>query len=176
MGRGDTLDKRPWKPDEVATVDRVRDDRGRFLPGQKNLSWRYDVKKVPTDDDLALIEQMAADGHGQMGICKAIPIDFKTWQRWLRDYPQVKEAWRAGLAEEEHFLVSKLRELAEKQAVPAIFLLKAKHGYQEGEPPQQDKRVQIAVTLPGPLPASEYRPEVIVNSAKAITTGGDDDG
>ncbi len=176
MGRGDTLEKKPWKPDEVATVDKVRDERGRFLPGQKNLSWRKDTTRIPSDDDLAVIEQLAAEGHGQYGICKAIPISFTCWQRWLKDYPQVKEAWRRGLSQEEFFLVSKLREQAEKgQAVPCIFLLKSKHGYQEGEPPQQDRRVQIAVTIPAPLKPEEYKPEIAINSMKAIT-GGNEDG
>ena len=174
MGRGNTLEKVPFKPGEVATTDRVRDDKGRWLPGQRNTAWRCEATRTPSEDDLTLIEQMAADGHGQYGICKAIPITFPTWQRWLKDYPEVKEAWRRGLATEEHFLVSKLREQAEKQAVPCIFLLKAKHGYQEGQAPQTDQRVQIAVTLPAALPADQYKPGITVNTT--AIEGGNGDG
>jgi hypothetical protein len=174
MGRGQTTKTHPFKPGEVATTGRQRDDKGRWLPGQKNTSWRCDVKREPSPDDIALIEEMAAEGHGQYGICKAIPITYPVWQRWLKDYPEVKEAWRRGLSKEEHFLVSKLREQAEKQAVPAIFLLKAKHGYVEGQAPQTDQRVQIAVTLPAALPAEQYKPGITVNTT--AIEGGNEDG
>jgi hypothetical protein len=175
MGRGNTLEKVPFKPGEVATATRTRDDKGRWLPGQKNLSWRCDMTRTPTEDDLALIEQMAADGHGQHGICRAIPIHFQTWQKWLKDFPEVREAFRAGLSQEEFFLVRELRKQAEKgAAVPCIFLLKARHGYVEGQAPQTDQRVQIAVTLPAALPADQYKPGITVTT-KAIE-GGNDDG
>jgi hypothetical protein len=175
MGRGETLEKMPFKPGEVATTDRVRDDRGRWLPGQRNTSWRCDMSRTPTEDDLEMIERLAAEGHSQTGICRAIPITFPTWQRWMKDHPEVKEAFRRGLSQEEFFLVSKLREQAEKgQAVPCIFLLKAKHGYVEGQAPQTDQRVQIAVTLPAALPADQYKPGITVTT-KAIE-GGNGDG
>jgi hypothetical protein len=177
VGRGDTLKKKPWKPGEVATTERIRDERGRWLPGQKNLTWRCDLKRIPTENDLELIERMAAEGHGQYGICAAIPISYKTWQRWLKDYPEVKESWRRGLASEEHYLVKKLKECLEKgHFTPGIFLLKARHGYVEGEPPQTDQRVQIAVTLPGALKPDQYSPTIAVSSGKAkVLKGGDDD-
>jgi hypothetical protein len=56
---------------------------------------------------------------------------------------------------------------------PGIFLLKARHGYREGESPQTDNRVLVQVTLPAALKEGDYI-DYVASDTKQITEGGDD--
>ena len=180
MGRGQTKESHPFKPDEVATPERVRDDKGRWLPGQPDKSWRYPdalKRKQPHPEDLEQITRLVAAGHGLHSLCTKLGINGKVWQRWKREFPEVVAAYEAGLGQEEAEIVSDLKRIMKTKdnPIPGMFILKARHGWQEGAPAASDNRVQVSITLPGALKPEDYSPECIVTEAKAIK-GADDDG
>ena len=166
--------KDPFDTDDKATPKRERDHLGRWLPGAKPEGQAPTFeRKEPHPEDLQQIERLAAAGHGIYAISKHLGIDPKTFQRWRKDHPEAKEALARGMEQEEHLIVSELLKiLQEKQnPIPGIFLLKSRHGYQEGQGNQTDNRVQIAVTLPAALQPDQYRQLVDV---KRIEGGNDD--
>ena len=180
MGRGQTKETHPFKPGEVATAERVRDEKGRWLPGQRDKSWRFpdDLKKVqPHPEDLDQIERLAAAGHGHLSLCKHLGINGQTWRRWRREFPEVVEAYERGLGAEEAEIVSDLKRIMKEKdnPVPGLFILKCRHGWQENAPAQSDNRVQISVSLPGALTPEQYKPEVLVQRPKEIQGADDDD-
>jgi len=76
--------------------------------------------------------------------------------RKLRDRDERLEAALArGLAANEVELLGVLQTAARKgMFVPAIFLLKARHGYREGDAP--DTRPNVVINLPDALPMDQY--------------------
>ena len=63
-----------------------------------------------------------------------------------------------GLAKEHHALRSVLIEKALAGDVAClIFALKARHGYREHAPVEQDSRVSVQINLPGAMSAEQYR-------------------
>jgi len=175
MGRGQTKDKLPFKPGERATETRQRDKHGRWLPGALPEGRREEPLKTPTDDDLQQIERLAASGYGSYKLSQQLGIDRKTFERWRRDYPEVKEAFHRGLEEEETLILGELLKiLKEKQnPIPGIFLLKSRHGYREGESQQSDNRVQLQVTLPAAADEEQYKK--LVDVKKLADEGGDNE-
>jgi hypothetical protein len=150
------------------TSERPRDAAGRWQPGHgpnPTGANQHGGLTVPGPDDLAVIEKMAAVGHAQRSIAKRCGVVLSTFQRWLKDYPEVKEAYENGLAAEHDTLVSGLAQQAAKgNIVAAIFLLKARHGYVEGQQ-VQDNRVAVQITLPGAMTQENYMKTVKCVSA-----------
>jgi hypothetical protein len=68
---------------------------------------------------------------------------------------ELRLALEAGRAEEERTLVENLRVMATKgNVVAAIFLLKARHGYREGD--VLDQRPNVIINLPDAVTADTY--------------------
>jgi len=181
MGRGQTKKTHPFKPDEVATPERLRDDKGRWLPGQPDKSWRYPdalKRKQPHPEDLEQITRLVAAGHGLHSLCTKLGINGKVWQRWKKEFPEVREAYERGLGQEEFEIVSELKRImkAKDNPIPGMFVLKCRHGWVEGAPAQSDNRVAISVTMPAALSPDQYKPEILVQKPKAIQGADDDDG
>jgi hypothetical protein len=77
--------------------------------------------------------------------------------RWLDKFPELKEAFAEGREIERSALHGKLFEAAMNGAVvPALFLLKSRHGYREGEQEGQANRVSVTFNIPGALPLESY--------------------
>jgi hypothetical protein len=54
----------------------------------------------------------------------------------------------------------------------AMFLLKARHGYREGDQSEQSNKIQITFNLPGALTAAEYKTlDGIAKPTKRVTDG-----
>ena len=96
-------------------------------------------KKQPTSKALGIIRKAGEDGALESHVFKKIGIDYRTWKRWLREIPEVQEAWQQSRLEEHDDLVDGLRLAAkEGNITAAIFLLKARHGLRDGGPGQVD--------------------------------------
>ena len=129
--------------------------------------------------DYARIKRMSSKGWRQTDICLALNMDFRTWKRLLQDDPEAKAAYDSGLGAEHQALVGKLFDTAvnakgREAVTAAIFLLKARPGYREGEPLEaiQTPTVSI-VNLPAPLTPEQYEriytaapKEVVATAAK----------
>ena len=103
------------------------------------------------------------------GIAAAMAISVDTFRKWLDEYPELNDAFDQGRERERAALHGKLYDAAmEGNTVAAMFLLKSRHGYREGDQGEQANRVSINFTLPGALPAEKFI-EVNQNGAGQLT-------
>lgn len=151
----------------------VRDSKGRFVKGGSDKSWRYETpKKEPGPGDAKQVHRLTAAGHGHASIAAKMGISKLAFQRWLKDHQEIRAAYEAGLAVEEQEILSELRKILKKgNATPGIFLLKARHGYREGESQIEDNRVQISVQLPASLSPEQYKQVIDVTKKQKLPEG-----
>lgn len=122
----------------------------------------------PPADAAARIIALASDGFSVIGIAQHLGVGKDAFARWLDEDPALQEAFDQGREQERRALHNKLYRLAmEKDNAPAaMFLLKARHGYREGDQSDQAGRVNINIALPGAMTLSQFN---------AITKGTSDD-
>lgn len=103
------------------------------------------------------------------GIAAALAISVDTFRKWLDEYPELNEAFDKGREKERAALHGSLYDAAMKgNAVAAMFLLKSRHGYREGDQGEQANRVSINFTLPGAMPVEKFV-EVNADEPKRVT-------
>jgi hypothetical protein len=107
----------------------------------------------PPPDAAALIEDLAADGFSKFGVARRMGVARETLSRWLDEHPELQDAFDTGREKERYALHNMLYRLAveEKDKIAAIFLLKSRFGYREGDQGDQGNRVSINFTLPGAM-------------------------
>jgi hypothetical protein len=99
---------------------------------------------------LKMIEELAARGVAEATMAKALRMGKDAFRAAKRRDPAVQEAIDRGRAVEHDKLVGILHGLATAgQYVPAMFLLKARHGYREGE--QAGANVNVNINTRGVL-------------------------
>lgn len=125
-------------------------------------------RKAPPPDAAQRIQAAAADGFTIPGIAMTLGVNQEALKRWMTEFPELKEAFAFGRETERRTLHNVLYRAATEgtgkdSLIAAMFLLKARHGYKEGEPVgEQNSRVEIEIKLPGVLPPAAYA-EVIDN-------------
>ena len=125
-------------------------------------------RKEPPEGAAELIKAAAADGFSVVGIAMLMGCDKECLNRWMKEHPDLKQAFEFGREKERQTLHNKLyRDATEgtgkDSIIAAMFLLKARHGYKEGaDVGESNARVQIDIRLPGALPPTQYA-EVIDN-------------
>lgn len=114
-------------------------------------------KPIPLDA-AKLIEDLAADGFTVVGIAKRLNTTSETLNLWMDKEPALKEAFAAGREAERYALHNALYRAAteDKNMTAAMFLLKARHGYREGDQAEQGNRVSINFTLPGAMTLENF--------------------
>ncbi len=129
-------------------------------------------RKQPPPNAAELIREAAAQGANIRSIARAVlRVDFSVLDRWREEYPELQQALEEGRESERRALHNKLFQVATQgegrdSIIAAMFLLKARHGYVEGEQPHQANRVAINVSLPGALPMKQI--EVIENERPTV--------
>ncbi|MFO7877089.1 MAG: hypothetical protein R6U55_10965 [Desulfovermiculus sp.] len=124
-------------------------------------------KKHPPENAATVIEEMSARGADIRSIAKALGCSDHVLARWREEKPELEEALKNGRAHEHDLLVGKLLDTAingtGKEAVTcAIFLLKARHGYNENATQDQaGPQVNITFELPGSLDPKTYEAHVL---------------
>ncbi|MFZ3321352.1 MAG: hypothetical protein WA190_03205 [Usitatibacter sp.] len=114
-------------------------------------------KLVPTNA-AAVIEQAAARGANQRGIASAVGVALITLQKWFTEVPALREAYERGRERERDALHHILAREADKgNIVAAMFLLKARHGYREGDQAEQGNHMHVTFTLPGAMSMEQFR-------------------
>ena len=113
---------------------------------------------VPPAGAAARIAALAATGHTVVGIAKALRTSSNTLRRWMDEDPVLADAFAQGREVERYRLHNVLYRAATKKGniVAAMFLLKARHGYKEGDQSEAAHKVSINFTLPAALPAERF--------------------
>ncbi len=87
-----------------------------------------------TEAGLKMVEELSARGCSVQTIARALGIGKDTFKAMRERDPAVQDALEQGRAVEHDALVGNLRAAADDGNIVAnIFLLKARHGYREGE-------------------------------------------
>lgn len=115
--------------------------------------------KQPPPDAAERIEALAADGFTQVGIAKHLATSPDTLRRWLDEVPELADAFARGREDERHALHNMLFRAAVEggNTSAAMFLLKSKHGYREGDQSEQGNRVSINFQLPAAMPLADFK-------------------
>jgi len=97
-------------------------------------------------------------GYSLVGIASKLGTNRATLSQWFDADAELKEAFDAGRERERHTLHNVLFSLATEKANPiaAMFLLKARHGYREGDQGETANRVSINFTLPGAMRPEQF--------------------
>jgi len=113
---------------------------------------------VPPTYAAARIAALAATGHSMVGIARLMKVSQDTLRRWMDEDAALVEAFAQGREVERYELHNMLRRTAMKgNIIAAMFLLKARHGYREGDQGENANRVSINFTLPAALPPEQFR-------------------
>jgi len=126
---------------------------------------------MPPKNAAEIIREAASTGASVVGIRHLLKCSYEVFSRWLKEFPELQEALDQGREAERRTLHNVLYRTATEgegrdSIIAAMFLLKARHGYVEGEQPQQGNRVQINFQLPGAKPLETV--EVIDGDAKPL--------
>jgi len=116
-------------------------------------------KKTLPKDGLNIIRRLGKRGVSETDIAKALGFSYNTWKRIKDENAEAAEALQEAKMVEESKLVGVLYEAAtrEKNLTAAMFLLKTRHGYIEGDQTKVNaNQVNVSITLPGAKSESEY--------------------
>lgn len=117
--------------------------------------------KQPPADAARQIEDLAADGWSIVGIAWKLGATKKVFYRWMEENESLSEAFQAGRERERHTLHNRLYRAAMEEegkgsVIAAMFLLKARHGYREGDQGEQANRISVTINMPGALSRDDY--------------------
>jgi hypothetical protein len=111
----------------------------------------------PPKNAAARVRAWAASGSTINGIARMLGVGQETFQAWRERYPKLQAAYDEGREMEHKVLFNALFEAAQKGNITAaIFLLKARHGYREGDQSELANRVSINFQLPGAMPLDKF--------------------
>jgi len=119
-------------------------------------------KKEPPANALEIIRTVTAKGASRRGVALALHVHDTVVQRWLAEYPELREAFEQGREVERADLHRVLYDCAisgqgKDSLIAAMFLLKARHGYIEGDKAAESNRVSINFQIPGAMPMSQFQ-------------------
>ncbi|MBX9901624.1 MAG: hypothetical protein K2Y28_12650 [Burkholderiaceae bacterium] len=114
--------------------------------------------KLAPADAAERIRELAANGHSLLGVAVGLGTSIATFQRWIDVDANLKIAFDEGREKERHTLHTMLYNSAIKggNTTAAIFLLKARHSYKEGDQAESGNRISINFTLPGAMSMQEF--------------------
>lgn len=115
-------------------------------------------RKLPPKNAAELIHDLAADGFSVRGVAARLGTSQDTLRLWFERHPELQEAFEQGRESERYALHNRLYRAAMEDGniTAGIFLLKARHGYREGDQGDTANRVSINFTLPGALPMAQF--------------------
>jgi len=117
-----------------------------------------------TEAGLSVVEELAARGVSVATIARALGFGKDAFRAVRNRQPEVEEALDLGRSREHDKLVALLHRQAEEgQYVPAMFLLKTRFGYREGEPFEANVNVSVntggVVVVPQKMSMEEFLAE-----------------
>ncbi|MBP6815876.1 MAG: hypothetical protein KAY46_03875 [Burkholderiaceae bacterium] len=144
-------------------------------------------RKLPPPDAADRIRALAADGWSVRGIAAQLGIGQDLLRRWFDEDPALDEAMQRGREDERQTLHNVLYRAATEgtgkdSLIAAMFLLKARHGYREGDQQEQGNRVNVTFNIPAAMPLDKFmvvedghtddRAERIPAAPARVTRGG----
>ena len=132
-------------------------DRPLKRPGAKRREAPAVAAMVPVNT-ADRIRALASDGFSIVGVAASLGVGKDQLSAWMERDPALQEAFDQGRENERRALHNKLYRLAmEKDNAPAaMFLLKARHGYREGDQSDQGGRVNVTIALPGAMALQQF--------------------
>jgi len=119
-------------------------------------------KDTPPANAAARIYALAASGHSVVGIARGLNCSQDILYRCCEQHPALAEALTRGRESERFALHNVLYRAARRgNIVAAMFLLKARHGYREGDQSDTANKVSVIFTLPAALSPEDFRSKVI---------------
>ncbi|WP_454261625.1 hypothetical protein [Pseudoxanthomonas mexicana] len=115
-----------------------------------------------TKADIAKVQRWASESASKGAIARRLGMDHKTFRVLMEQNPELRAAYDEGVEAEHQMLVSALKRQLDKSPVPAIFLLKTRHGYREGDQSEQGNRVSVTFNLPGAQPLEAFRRGTVI--------------
>ena len=113
--------------------------------------------KMPPRNAAERIIDLSAQGYTKKGIAYRLRTSPDTLNRWLSERPDLQTALDEGREREHKELFTALYEKAKNgETVAALFLLKCRHGYKEGDQSDQANRVSINFNLPGAMKLEDF--------------------
>jgi hypothetical protein len=114
-------------------------------------------RKKPPIGAADKVRLLAADGHSLIGIAERLGVALDTFKRWTDEDPALQAALASGREKERFRLHNLLSKAADAGNITAmIFLLKAKHGYVEGQQESSSNKVSIVFQLPGAMQPEQF--------------------
>lgn len=102
------------------------------------------------------LRRWAADGAPQKVMARRLGVSAETLRKWLDENPRLRAAYDEGVEAEHQLLREALFRQLDKSPTPAIFLLKTRHGYCEGDMTGLANKVQVTFNLPGAAPKDQW--------------------
>jgi len=118
-------------------------------------------KEIPANA-LEIIKTAAATGASRRGVAMALGVHTTVVARWLEESDELREAFEQGRETERATLHNVLYDCAvngqgKESLIAAMFLLKARHGYREGDQGTEANRVAVTFNIPGAMPLSQFQ-------------------
>lgn len=120
------------------------------------------TRKKPPADAAKKLLAMSADGVNKKGLAYGLGTTVETLNKWLELHPELQQAIDQGREREHKALHNALYKAAVEggNVTAAIFLLKARHGYREGDQGEIANRVSINFQLPGAMRLEDFTKDV----------------
>jgi len=147
--------------------DKSRRERGmetmqRYRRKQRENPQAVKSQRKVTKAELTKVQRWASESASKGAIARRLGMDHKTFRVLMEQNPELRAAYDEGVEAEHQMLVSALKRQLDKSPVPAIFLLKTRHGYREGDQTEQGNRVSVTFNLPGAQPLEAFRRGAVI--------------
>lgn len=126
----------------------------------------WPIRQEPPENVQDFIRERAAAGDVLTLIAHALGTSDEVLRRWMDADPNLRWAYRVGMAEDERKWVNLLKRdafEAERGNVNDLAYLNRRHGWRN-DAPDSGTRVAVMINLPGSRPLSDYI-EVTSNNA-----------
>ena len=125
-------------------------------------------RKDPPSDAAPRIEAAAAEGASMLGIAAVVGCSHPILHRWLKEHPELQDAFNRGRESERKVLHNRLFTIATQSgdertaSIAAMFLLKSRHSYREGEQHEQ-AGPRVTINMPAALSRADFDRMVTVS-------------
>ena len=119
-------------------------------------------KRKVTKAELEQVRRWASESATKGAIARRLGMDHKTFRVLMEQNPDLRAAYDEGIEEEHKTLVDALKRQLDRSPVPAIFLLKTRHGYREGDQTELGNRVSVTFNLPGAMSLDAFKRGTVI--------------
>lgn len=114
-------------------------------------------RKEPPKNAVKIIQEAAALGGSKKAVGMRLGVHPAILTRWFDEHPELQDAFDNGREQERQTLHDVLTHAAKSgNIVAAMFLLKARHSYREGDQEGNANRVAVTFNIPGAQPLDRF--------------------